>query len=248
MLGFYKEPIKIYFLIWNYLAYQQQIKSLRVTCKAFVLGAVKGNDEACIVQSKSTKAKNLLFFKKRLSFSCSFFREIVRKLCYLQAKTVCRWRGALNLKIHPQGLLSISFMFQLLQWVEKMLCIFKFYYSFKLQTSYHIYFKFPSMGSPSWASLLCDNSVCRIWQNSTRSCACRFNHIHRVQYDLLYQNSNGSRRGACPPSYFQTKLRLEGPTNFFLETSFSPAPNPLPPLSQGLDPALQNTGVCPQRG
>ena len=27
-------------------------------------------------------------------------------------------RGALNLKIHPQGLLSISFMFQLLQWVS----------------------------------------------------------------------------------------------------------------------------------
>ena len=33
-----------------------------------------------------------------------------------------------------------------------LLCIFKFYYSFKLQTSYHIYFKFPSIGSPS---LLC---------------------------------------------------------------------------------------------
>ena len=27
-------------------------------------------------------------------------------------------RGAPNLKIHPQGLLSISFMFQLLQWVS----------------------------------------------------------------------------------------------------------------------------------
>ena len=43
MLGFYKvQPIKIYFLIWNYLAYQL---SLSVTYKTFVLGAVKGNDE-----------------------------------------------------------------------------------------------------------------------------------------------------------------------------------------------------------
>ena len=56
--------------------------------KTSVLVAVKGNDEACIVQSNSTKAKNLLYFKKRLSFSYSFFREIVRKLYSLRAKTV----------------------------------------------------------------------------------------------------------------------------------------------------------------
>ena len=108
-----------------------------------------------------------------------------------------------------------------------MLCIFKFYYSFKLQTSYHIYFKFPSMGSPSWASLLCDNPVCRIWQNSTRSCVCRFNHVHHVQYDLLYQNSGGSRRGARAPLILdQTEARSA--KNFFLETSLSPAPTPSP--------------------
>ena len=45
-----------------------QIKSLRVTYKTFVLGAVKGNGEACIVQSNSTKAKTLLYFKKTAQF------------------------------------------------------------------------------------------------------------------------------------------------------------------------------------
>ena len=204
MLGFYKEPIKIYFLIIMELSCisELQIKSLRVTYKTFVLRAVKGNDEVCIVQSNSTKAINLWYSKKSLSFSYSFFREIVRKLCSLPAKTVLQskrrlgqpltprqdskqivvarnrascaatacaennkvpypfsitrkadwaipkkstppwqkacWeisrkvgvngcenpdgRGALSLKIHPQGLLSISFMFQQLQsatkWVE----------------------------------------------------------------------------------------------------------------------------------
>ena len=70
MLGFYKEPIKIYFLIIMELSCisELQIKSLRVTYKTFVLGAVKGNDEACIVQSNSTKAKNLLYFKKTAQF------------------------------------------------------------------------------------------------------------------------------------------------------------------------------------
>ena len=53
-----------------------------------MLGAVKGNDEACIVQSNPAKAKNLLYFKKRLSFSFSFYRMIVRKLCSLRAKMV----------------------------------------------------------------------------------------------------------------------------------------------------------------
>ena len=109
-----------------------------------------------------------------------------------------------------------------------MLCIVKFYYSFKRQTSYHIYFKFPSMGSPSWASLLCDNPVCRIWQNSTRSCVCRFNHMHHVQYDLLYQNSGGSRRGArAPLSLDQTEARRA--KKFFLGDRPFPCPNPLSP-------------------
>ena len=115
-------------------------KKLMCDYKTSVLVAVKGNDEACIVQSNSTKAKNLLYFKKLLSFSYSFFREIVRKLNWAIPKKstppqrkAC-WeisrevgvngcgnpdgRGALSLKIHPQGLLSISFMFQLLQWVS----------------------------------------------------------------------------------------------------------------------------------
>ena len=114
-----------------------------------------------------------------------------------------------------------------------MLCIFKFYYSFKLQTSYHIYFKFPSMGSPSWASLLCDNPVCRIWQNLTRSCACRFNHMHHVQYDLLYQNSGRSRRGAQPyppPLIFRPNWGSKGQKTFFLETGLSPTPTLPPPV------------------
>ena len=68
-----------------------------------MLGAVKGNEEACIVQSKSPKAKNLLYFKKRLSFSCFFFREIVRKLCYLQAKTVLQMEGGSEPKNTSSG-------------------------------------------------------------------------------------------------------------------------------------------------
>ena len=47
-------------------------------------------------------------------------------------------RWALNLKIPPWGLLPISSMFQLLQSISFQ----------KLQTSYHIYFKFPSIGLP----------------------------------------------------------------------------------------------------
>ena len=72
-------------------------------------------------------------------------------------------RGSLNVKIHPRGLLSILLMFQLLQLIKKkLLCVFQFYYSFKLQTSYHIYFKFPSIGSPSlllsaFVEATCDN-------------------------------------------------------------------------------------------
>ena len=72
-------------------------------------------------------------------------------------------RGSLNVKIHPQGLLSILLMFQLLQLIKKkLLCVFQFYYSFKLQTSYHIYFKFPPIGSPllllsAFVEATCDN-------------------------------------------------------------------------------------------
>ena len=42
-----------------------------------------------------------------------------------------------------------------------------------------------------WSSQLSTPSpVCRVWQNSTRSRGCRanFSCVHRVQYDLLYQN------------------------------------------------------------
>ena len=72
-------------------------------------------------------------------------------------------RGSLNVKIHARGLLSILLMFQLLQLIKKkLLCIVQFYYSFKLQTSYHIYFKFPSIGSPLlllsvFVEATCDN-------------------------------------------------------------------------------------------
>ena len=46
-------------------------------------------------------------------------------------------RGGLNLKLHT--LLGVRKV------LKKLLCVFKFYYSFKLQTSYHLYFKFPSI-------------------------------------------------------------------------------------------------------
>ena len=48
------------------------------------------------------------------------------------------WPHKLHSSMFP-SLKSVSF--------EKLLCVFKFYYSFKLQTSYHIYFKLSSIGS-----------------------------------------------------------------------------------------------------
>ena len=60
-------------------------------------------------------------------------------------------RGALNLKIRPRGNL-IDFIDVSIASIAKFskhcFAFFKFYYSFKLQTSYHIYSKFPSVGSP----------------------------------------------------------------------------------------------------
>ena len=91
MLGFYKEPIKIYFLIIMELSCisELQIKSLRVTYKTFVLGAVKGIMMRLVLYSQIRKKLKIYYIsKKPLSFSYSFFREIVRKLCSLPAKTV----------------------------------------------------------------------------------------------------------------------------------------------------------------
>ena len=216
------------------------MKSLQVTCKTFVLGGVKGNDEACIVQPNSTKAKNLLYFKKRLRFSCSFFREIVRKLCYLQAKTVLQMGGELWTWKY---ILRVTFDFihvstaSVGKFSKKMLCIFKFYYSFKLQTSYHIYFKFPSMGSPLWTSLPCDNPVCRIWQTSTRSCARRFNitHAPHAMWFVVPVQWRVQGRGPAPPLIFRPNWgskvpKNKRPKNVFLKTDLSPTPTPPPPI------------------
>ena len=66
---------------------------------------------------------------------------------------------------------------------------------------------------------------------SMRSCACRFNDMHRVQYDLLYQNRGGSRREACPPPPLfldQTEAR-RADKFFFGDQPFS-CPNPPPPV------------------
>ena len=51
----------------------------------------------------------------------------------------------------------------------------------------------------------------------------------------------GPRR-PTPPIIFKTKLGPEGPTKIFLETgppTYLPPPPPTPPLSQGMDPALE---------
>ena len=51
----------------------------------------------------------------------------------------------------------------------------------------------------------------------------------------------GPRR-PTPPIIFKTKLVPEGPTKIFLETGpplIYPPPPPTPPLSQGMDPALE---------
>ena len=60
--------------------------------------------------------------------------------------------GGSEPKNTSSGLLSILLMFQLLQSIsfQKLLCIFRFYYSFKLQTCNLIYFESynQSVGSP----------------------------------------------------------------------------------------------------
>ena len=65
--------------------------------------------------------------------------------------------------------------------------------------------------------------------------------MHHVQYDLLYQNSGGSRRGARAPLILDQTEARRAKKIFFWRPAF-PQP-PLPPLSQGLDPAMQNTGT-----
>ena len=123
-------------------------------------------------------------------------------------------------------------MFQLLQWVRFQKNALNFQILLFFQTTDLLPHNF-SLSFHPWAhlrgldfSLPCNNPVCRIWQNSTRSCACRFNHMHHVQYDLLYQNSGRSRGGAQhPPLIFRP--------NWGSKTGLSPThhlPHPLPPV------------------
>ena len=65
MLGFYKEPIKIDFPFVELS--RISLASKKLTCDVQDLHAwsCEGlNDEACIVQSNSTKAKNFIIFQK----------------------------------------------------------------------------------------------------------------------------------------------------------------------------------------
>ena len=121
-----------------------------------------------------------------------------------------------------------------------MLCIFKFYYSFKLQTSYHIYFKFPSMGSPSWASLLCDNPVCRIWQNSTRSCVCNdLTTCTTCNMIVVPEQWRIQERGPRPLN-FRPNWGSKGQKIFFWRPAF---PLPQPPLPRYLKVWIQQCRI-----
>ena len=52
-------------------------------------------------------------------------------------------------------------------------------------------------------------------------------HTTVTRATALSGGFRGGARVACPPPYFSTKMRPEGPKKIFLETA--------PPLSQGLD-------------
>ena len=167
-----------------------------------MLGTVKGNDEACIVQSNSTKAKNLLYFKKRLSFSYSFFREIVRKLCYLQAKTVFSdGRGSLNLKIHP--LKGYTFYFIHVSTASVVKC-------------------------SSWASLLSDNPVAGYGRTGRDLLHAELTLWTTCNMIFMYQNSGGARKGACPSLFLDQTDARRAKIIFFWRPAF-PLPQPPSP-------------------
>ena len=90
MLGFYKEPIKIYFLIIMELSCisELQIKAYVWHTRPSCLELWRVMMRLVLCSQIRQKLKLYYISKKPLSFSYSFFREIVRKLCSLPAKTV----------------------------------------------------------------------------------------------------------------------------------------------------------------
>ena len=86
---------------------------------------------------------------------------------------------------------------------------------------------------------------------STASSPCEIsNSLWRREMSAVFSGgSSGGARGARGPPYFQTKLRHEGPINFFgdrpcLSKGLDDRTSP-PPLSQGFDPALVFSGYHP---
>ena len=66
----------------------------------------------------------------------------------------------------------------------------------------------------------------------------------RLEVQTLVFISGGGARVSRALPFFQTKLRSEGPKKFFGDR----APPPLPPLSQGLDPALFLYTILDRKG
>ena len=77
---------------------------------------------------------------------------------------------------------------------------------------------------------------------------------HLTESFVYSGGSRGGAGGTWASPYFWTKLRPEGPKKVFWETAPPPylrvwmTPNPPPPSSQGLDPALVCYRVLPRKG
>ena len=161
-------------------------------------------------------------------------------------------RGALNLKIHPQGLLSISFLFQ--QLAASVGKFSKKCFAFSNSTILSNYRPLTTfiLSFHPWARLR-GLRYCAITQSAGYG---------RTRRDLVYADLTtcttcnmicctrtvadpGDGPGGTPPPLFLDQTEAQRAKKlFFWRPAFPPPQPPLPPLSQGLDPALQNTGVC----
>ena len=144
-------------------------------------------------------------------------------------------RGALNLKIHPQGLLSISFLFQ--QLAASVGKFSKKCFAFSNSTILSNYRPLTTfiLSFHPWARLR-GLRYCAITQSAGYG---------RTRRDLVYADLTtcttcnmicctrtvadpGDGPGGTPPSIFRPNWGSKGQKTFFLETSLSPTPTPPP--------------------
>ena len=162
--------------------------------------------------------------------------------------------GALNLKIHPQGLLSISFTFQQLaasvgKFSKK---CFAFSNSiilsnYKPLTTFILSFHpWAHLRGLHYHAITQSAGYGRTWRDLvhadlTTCTTCNMIYCTRTVADP----GEGPSPTPPPPLFLDQTKAQRAKKLFFWRLAFPPPQPSLPPLSPGLDPALQNTGVCP---